>query len=529
MDEKQPIKVQTQGDNVGLKPGEIFWNNYRIIGITGRGGVSTVYKAENINTKEIVAIKFLHAKRVRDEELVRRFVREAKTTTKLSHQNAIQVFDWGFDGQERPFMIMEFLQGETLSKRIQRSGGFNYKKAVEIFDQICDAVGEAHELGIIHRDLKPDNIMLVNHNGLDDWVKVFDFGIAKMMTPEDGDAYITLTRTGAILGTPVYMSPEQLRGRKADVRSDIYALGIILYEMLTGKPPFQSKNTAEIVIGHLNVKPELPHIVRMDLNIPESLSAEVLKALSKNAWERPGSVSEFRANVDKAIQVADKPFPMNPLQASQAAVTSSAATSMSSTAFSAAGAVMHAHRKNKGEPTEKSQGRKKGKQPGFSLSYLFRMEVITVLVFLTVGVLGYCTLAQPVNLAGHYAVRLSSPIFGSEDSKANEILRKEFSFSECDLIVKQSRKLLEGEILLPKGKGQLKGDLTDINPILVSCHLQGTLPTKNGNLDFQLNGEIDKLSRTQTWIVEATINRTNQKPVSDVAVAQLTKLVDEEE
>ena len=264
MADNSPNRQHAATDNLGLKPGEIFWNNYRVVGVIGKGGVSTVYKGENLQTKQFVAIKVLHAHKTRDEELVRRFIREAQTTTRLDHPHAIHILEWGIDQLERPFMIIEYLGGDTLAKRIQKGNGLNYNKALDIMEQVCAAIQEAHSLGIIHRDIKPDNIMLTVHQGVDDWVKVCDFGIARLDVPESdsgGVAPATLTQTGAILGTPMYMSPEQLRGRKADARSDIYSLGCVMYEMLTGKPPFASKNTAEIVVGHLNQTPEMPHRV----------------------------------------------------------------------------------------------------------------------------------------------------------------------------------------------------------------------------------------------------------------------------
>src|SRR5271170_3609582 len=180
MTDNQPNRPQVTTDPLGLKPGEIFWNNYRVISVIGKGGVSTVYKAENLQNKQFVAIKLLHAQKTRDEELVRRFIRECQTTTKLDHPHAIHIWEWGIDQTERPFMIIEYLAGETLARRIQKSNGLNFNKALEIMDQVCAAIQEAHSLGIIHRDLKPDNIMLTTHQGVDDWVKVCDFGIAKL-------------------------------------------------------------------------------------------------------------------------------------------------------------------------------------------------------------------------------------------------------------------------------------------------------------------------------------------------------------
>jgi len=303
MDEGQQLKPQSTGDPIGLKPGEVFWNNYRVINIVGRGGVSTVYKAENVQNKEIVAIKVLHTQKVRDEELVRRFVREAQNTMQLEEPHVVKIIEWGIDKLERPFMIMEFLSGETLSKRIERSRGLSFHKAVDIMEQVCSAIAEAHGKGIIHRDLKPENIMLTTAAGREDFVKVFDFGIAKKEPKDENEeGQVALTKSGAILGTPQYMSPEQLRGKKADARSDIYALGIIMYEMITGRPPFYSKNTAEIVVGHLNVVPDSPSRVRIDMGIPEQLSDAILRALSKNPWERPTTVQEFRQSLQRAIE-----------------------------------------------------------------------------------------------------------------------------------------------------------------------------------------------------------------------------------
>ncbi len=304
VDSDRNIARDTTGRS-GLEADEVFNGKWRVLSVLGSGGVSTVYKARSLADDRLVAIKVISAGRMRDEELIKRFMREARMTSRLDHPNAVKVYEWGLDERERPFMVIEYLDGESLDRRIARHRGIRYKVALGIMQQICSAVSKAHSLGIIHRDLKPGNIMLICDELNAEMVKVVDFGIAKLETPagdEGGIKEAALTRDGAIMGTPLYMAPEQLRGKKADVRSDIYSLGLILYEMLTGIHPFSSRNTAEIVIGHLNQVPSAPFIVRADLAIPETISQVAMWALAKNPWERPVNVEEFQAALERCLE-----------------------------------------------------------------------------------------------------------------------------------------------------------------------------------------------------------------------------------
>jgi len=572
MSEYLPDDSQVGSDPSGLKPGETFWNNYRIISVIGKGGVSTVYKAETLDTTQIVAIKVLHAHRSRDEELVRRFVREAQTTTKLDHPHAIHIYEWGIDQHERPFMIIEYLSGETLSSRIRKGNGLSAKKAVEIMEQVCQAIGEAHHLGIIHRDLKPDNIMLTTQNGLEDWVKVVDFGIAKLepSVAEGGVAQAALTAAGAMLGTPQYMAPEQLRGQKADCRSDIYSLGVIMYEMLTGKPPFNSKKTSEIVVGHLNVTPESPKRVRMDLNIPDYVSEAVMRALSKNPAARPTTVQEFLNDLLKASSKSEhktlegvrktfdgtrktpnasvptldgsqvKPDTVSEIMARLADSASAESSQVDPVkmvcpqcrAVSSGANILYClkcGRDNSGGwlPYE----RRSRLRAGFSPARLFKVRnrrlAIAVVVGLAAWAVFWYIFGHEPTMTGHFQGQLDHPLFAGEAKIDPSLLKRlQSDRLKFDLLMSQKRDLLSGAVTTQFGESDLEGQVIQTNPFLESYWLKGMVQRPEGNLELDISGKYNKLLRSDEWTVWAMFQGAHDEPVKDNARMKLVRLQD---
>lgn len=554
MTENQSIRPQPASDPLGLKPGEIFWNNYRVISVIGKGGVSTVYKAENLQNKQYVAIKLLHAQKTRDVELVRRFIREAQTTTRLDHPHAIHIWEWGIDEGERPFMIIEYLSGETLAKRIQKSNGLNFNKALDIMEQVCAAIQEAHALGIIHRDLKPDNIMLTTHQGVDDWVKVCDFGIARLepdATEETGMVTpATLTATGAILGTPMYMSPEQLRGRKADARSDIYSLGCIMYEMLTGKPPFNSKNTAEIVVGHLNQTPELPHRVRMDLSIPESLGTETMRALAKNPWERPTTVAEFIASLRRSVEKAPKSDLVLKDSGKDAVSVAVAPTpyGMVSTptpygmvadpmrrvcprckAVASGGNLkfcLKCGQDNLGKwlPYHSAET-KKGKRSAASRRKVSpaRLTAI-VLIGAVLCWMGYAWLSKPIALTGRFVGKLDHQLFDSSDLPP--VLGRMLRCSRIEMLLSEEGQVVHGLVKTPFGEDDISGKIDENNPMVVSYDLESKVKKMHGKLEMVINGSYIKLLGIYNWRLRASFEGYGVKPITDTAGITISPLKD---
>jgi serine/threonine-protein kinase len=271
-------------------------NNYEIVSLIGEGGMGNVYLARHPMIDRGAAIKVLHPELASDSTLVTRFFNEARAANAIRHPNIIDIIDVGMlPGSERPYLMMELLQGENLARRVARLGQLTPNQAIEIARQTASALAAAHAKGIIHRDLKPENLFLVPHGSLPgrEVVKVLDFGIAKLRS-EVGDVRVQ-TRTGLLMGTPPYMSPEQCRGVSAeiDLRTDVYALGIILFEMVCGKPPFTAAGFGDLLVMHIMTPPPSPR----DRNpaVPAALEAIILKALAKNAGERFAGMVEMEA------------------------------------------------------------------------------------------------------------------------------------------------------------------------------------------------------------------------------------------
>ncbi len=259
--------------------------SYRIDQKLGEGGMGTVYRATEINLERTVAIKVLNSDLAGKPAIVERFRSEAKAQANLNHHNIATLYAFLME-RENAMMVMEFVDGENFQQLVNRRGAIPSAEAVPLFKQALAGIGAAHEMGIVHRDIKPANIML-NQRGV---VKVMDFGIAKVMG-ERG-----LTRTGVQLGTVFYMSPEQVKGQTADVRSDVYALGVTLYELLTAHVPFNSNSEYAILTDHVNTAPPLPST--HNANIPKGIESIVLKALEKKPEDRFQSVAEFSDALD---------------------------------------------------------------------------------------------------------------------------------------------------------------------------------------------------------------------------------------
>ena len=221
-----------------MQEGSLLGGKYRIVRQIGSGGMGRVFEAIHEQTERTVAVKVLSAEAAQQPDTLVRFDREARAAGRIGHDNICEVVDVGFAEGNVPFLVMPLLRGQSLATVIRQAGQLPLKRCVDITAQILSALAAAHAAGVVHRDLKPDNVFLVLMGDRDDFVKVLDFGISKMIGEHRPDA--TLTQTGTILGTPFYMSPEQARGFKnLDVRVDVYAMGAILYQMFTGKPPFE--------------------------------------------------------------------------------------------------------------------------------------------------------------------------------------------------------------------------------------------------------------------------------------------------
>ncbi|HTD21274.1 MAG TPA: protein kinase [Terriglobales bacterium] len=283
--DQSPLRTTTE-----LLQGMVLRGKYEIQEKLGAGGMATVYLAKHKAFSELRAIKVVSSRNLEDQNFIRRFKTEAVITRKLQHPNAVRVDDLDETEDGRPFIVMEYVQGANLRSTIQNEGPLPVKRALNIAAQAAAALAAAHELGITHRDIKPDNILLIRQPDGSDLVKVLDFGIAKVREGSfDIGAGYTATQTGLIIGTPQYISPEQAKGEHGDQidgRADLYSLGIVLYEMVTGQLPFQSQTAVGMLMHHLQTPAPDPKVVKPDLNIPPALSALLQKALEKDPANR---------------------------------------------------------------------------------------------------------------------------------------------------------------------------------------------------------------------------------------------------
>ncbi|HVV87603.1 MAG TPA: serine/threonine-protein kinase, partial [Kofleriaceae bacterium] len=265
--------------------GTVLDGRYEILAKIGEGGMGVVYKARQVSIDRVIAIKVLNSQMAADPQWVQRFSNEARACSRLQHPNTIKMFDFGQTADGRFFMTMEFLDGQVLRQAIQNSAPMQPARVMRILVQCCASLAEAHSIGIIHRDIKPDNVFLMNMPGSPDFVKLLDFSVAKLLAEGGGGMK---TQAGVVFGTPQYMSPEQGRGMPLDARSDLYALGILGYEMLTGQVPFNDDNPMAVLQMHLRAEvPPLP------AGLPSSVVNVVRKALEKDPGRRFQSSGEM--------------------------------------------------------------------------------------------------------------------------------------------------------------------------------------------------------------------------------------------
>ena len=260
---------------------------YRILAKLGEGGMGAVFRAEQISLKRKVALKLLKPELSADPGLVRRFNAEAELAAKLNHPNTVTLYDFGQDSDGSLFIAMEFIEGRSLREVMVTEGPLPVARIVDVGVQVCSSLADAHGRGIVHRDLKPDNVMLSTRGKKTDVVRVLDFGIAKLRDTQGDMTQMPMTRAGDLLGTPQYMAPEQIRGEKVDARTDIYAMGAMIYEMVTGRLPFEAPTLMAILSKHLTEMPVPPSERRADLAIPEALSSLVMSMLAKDPAQRP--------------------------------------------------------------------------------------------------------------------------------------------------------------------------------------------------------------------------------------------------
>ncbi len=296
-----PLASVRQGDDGDKFIGTTLPAGYHILDLIGVGGMGRVYRAEQSVLGRTVAVKIIHPHLLADENSAIRFLTEARAASQLNHPNSISVFDFGRTDDGQPYLVMELLTGKDLGLVAHEEGELRIARIVDVLQQVLAALGEAHELGIVHRDLKPENIILQPKRRGGDLVKVLDFGLAKLRA----DQPTKVTSPGIVCGTPDYMAPEQGRGDKVDGRSDLYAVGVILFQLLTGRLPFEGDSPTQVVMMHLTVPAPDPRQIAPRRNIPSSLAEVVKRALAKKAGQRFSDAHEFSEALSDALSDLD--------------------------------------------------------------------------------------------------------------------------------------------------------------------------------------------------------------------------------
>ncbi len=274
--------------------GQVLSGSYQILSLLGEGGSSKVYKAKHVFLGRTVAIKILRGNEVKDELKLKRFLQESRAVSSLTHPNIVNLYDFGLTEDGRPYLVMDLLEGRSLYELIQTSGPLKFETAVTIFKQVCEALHHAHLKGIVHRDVKPANIVMIDGQEV---VKLVDFGLAKIMSWATLES-LQATQAGMIFGSPRYMSPEQCSDQTVDVRSDVYALGVCMFETLTGQPPFTGESVVSTLLKHIHEQAPSVREVKPDARIPEKLDLLVQKCLNKDPNTRYQSMTELIEELD---------------------------------------------------------------------------------------------------------------------------------------------------------------------------------------------------------------------------------------
>ncbi len=290
----QLVLVQSEPEAIDPLVGTTLDGRYLVEGTLGAGGMGLVYRARHVVLGKSLAIKVLKHEVSRDEQVMARFRREAQSASAIGSPHICDVSDFGSLTDGSTYFVMEFLDGPSLTKALEMQRPMAIERIVRIGVQLCDALGAAHERGIVHRDLKPDNVHLIRQGKREDFVKVLDFGIAKVGNAADKK----LTQAGQVFGTPHYMSPEQCAGRDVDHRTDVYALGVMLYEMATGQVPFDADNLMGVLTKHVYEQPIPPRALPPPVNVPPGLEAVILKCLAKQSEQRYQTMGELRTDLE---------------------------------------------------------------------------------------------------------------------------------------------------------------------------------------------------------------------------------------
>jgi tRNA A-37 threonylcarbamoyl transferase component Bud32 len=299
---QQRNTVREKRERVDPLLGRVLDGRYRVLSKIGQGGMGVVYKVEHLAMGKLAAMKVLHASLTQDREVAQRFRREAEAVSRLSSPNTVQVFDFGESGGSM-YLVMELCKGEDLGAILPRDGPLGFPRLATMMMQVCDALSEAHELGIVHRDLKPENLLVARARDGRDLVKVLDFGLAKLRDSEELNA---VTARGSLVGTPFYMSPEQIRAEELDARSDIYAMGALMYRLLTGMHPFSAPTPVAVLTAHLTEELVPPSKRRPELKISSRVEALVMRAMAKRKEERYASADELKLALQDTVLAASQ-------------------------------------------------------------------------------------------------------------------------------------------------------------------------------------------------------------------------------